>query len=77
MRFTLQTTVDGISSKVLSANLDDLDEHGLVDCDMVNEEAFRAAYSLTERGESLKLITTEMRKWGEGYLTAPENGGSM
>jgi DNA-binding HxlR family transcriptional regulator len=68
----LKDSVDGISSKVLSDSLEDLEEHGLVDRAIVSEKPFRVEYSLTERGRSLESVIEEMREWGEHHLSAPE-----
>ncbi|MFW6003583.1 MAG: winged helix-turn-helix transcriptional regulator [Halanaeroarchaeum sp.] len=67
----LKTAVDGISSKVLSDNLDELEEYTLVDREVVSEKPFRVAYSLTPRGESTKAIIDEMQTWGTENLTEP------
>ncbi|WP_436927976.1 winged helix-turn-helix transcriptional regulator [Halosimplex amylolyticum] len=67
----LQDDVDGISSKVLSDSLDDLEENRLVDRDIVSEKPFRVRYSLTAYGESLEPVIAAMREWGQTYLTEP------
>ncbi|MFD1647747.1 winged helix-turn-helix transcriptional regulator [Haloarchaeobius litoreus] len=67
----LKTNVDGISSKVLSDSLENLEEKGLVDRDIVSEKPFRVQYSLTEHGESLEPVIVSMRDWGLEHLTEP------
>ncbi len=67
----LKTAVDGISSKVLSDSLDDLEENQLVDREIVSDKPFRVKYSLTEYGESLEPVIFAMRDWGLEYLTEP------
>ncbi len=64
----LQDEVDGISSKVLSDSLDDLQEGGVVDRDIVSEKPFRVEYSLTDRGADLEPVVTAMLEWGERHL---------
>ena len=64
----LQEEVDGISSKVLSGSLDDLEQKQLVNREIVNEKPVRVEYSLTEIGESLEPIIYEMRDWGLEHL---------
>ncbi|UPV98847.1 helix-turn-helix transcriptional regulator [Halorussus gelatinilyticus] len=68
----LKDDVDGISSKVLSDSLDDLEEKGLVNRDIVSEKPVRVQYSLTERGASLESLIEEMHDWGAEYLTAAD-----
>ena len=67
----LKTEVGGISSKVLSEVLEDLEEKRLVDREIVNEKPVRVEYSLTELGESLEPVIEEMAAWGENYLIEP------
>lgn len=69
----LKSEVDGISSKVLSDSLEDLDEKTLVNRAIVSEKPFRVEYSLTERGSSLAPIIYAMRDWGLEHLTVPED----
>ena len=71
----LQTDVDGVSSKVLSDSLEDLEEKGLVNRDIVNEKPVRVSYSLTDRGESLQPVIEAMAEWGSEYLAAPADEG--
>ena len=69
----LKAEVDGISSKVLSDSLEDLEEKDLVDRTVVSEKPFRVEYSLTERGESLEEVIVAMRDWGQEHLVPAEN----
>jgi len=74
----LKAEVDGISSKVLSDSLEDLEEKELVDREIVSEKPFRVEYSLTERGESLEEVIVAMRDWGQEHLVeAPDRESSI
>jgi DNA-binding HxlR family transcriptional regulator len=64
----LKEEVDGISSKVLSDSLSDLEEATLVDREIVNEKPFRVEYSLTDRGQDLEDVIFAMQDWGEKHL---------
>ncbi len=66
----LKAEVGGISSKVLSDVLDDLEKKQLVDREIVSEKPVRVEYSLTEHGESLEPVIQEMARWGREHLTA-------
>lgn len=68
----LKDDVGGISSKVLSDSLDDLEEKQLVNREIVSEKPVRVEYSLTDRGESLKALIYEMRDWGMEHLTGAD-----
>lgn len=68
----LKDEVDGISSKVLSDSLEDLEGKTLVDREIISEKPFRVEYSLTERGESLEPVIIAMRDWGQEHLAPAE-----
>jgi DNA-binding HxlR family transcriptional regulator len=69
----LKENVDGISSKVLSDSLEDLQESGLVVREVISEQPFRVQYSLTERGSSLEPVIDAMAEWGQTHLTEPDD----
>lgn len=72
----LKEEVDGISSKVLSESLEDLEEKRIVDRAIVSEKPFRVEYSLTELGESLEPVIVELRDWGLEHLEIAESEDS-
>jgi DNA-binding HxlR family transcriptional regulator len=72
----LKEEVDGISSKVLSDSLEDLEEKRLVDRTIVSEKPFRVEYSLTEHGNSLEDVIVAMRDWGQTHLAPAEDSES-
>ncbi|APW99482.1 transcriptional regulator [Halobiforma lacisalsi AJ5] len=74
----LQDEVGGISSKVLSEVLDDLEEKRLVDREIVNEKPVRVEYSLTDLGKSLEPVIEAMTEWGKEHLSeASDRDGSI
>ena len=72
----LKTNVDGISSKVLSDSLDDLEEKQLVDREIISEKPVRVQYSLTDHGHSLEPVIFAMRDWGLEHITEPADRSS-
>ena len=64
----LKKAVDGISSKVLSDSLSDLEEATLVEREIISEKPFRVEYSLTERGADLEPVIAAMAEWGQRHL---------
>ncbi|GGL30489.1 HxlR family transcriptional regulator [Halarchaeum grantii] len=72
----LQEQVDGISSKVLSESLDDLEEKGLLDREVIEEKPVRVRYSLTETGESLETVVRALAEWGDEHLEPAEDGST-
>ncbi|MBX0286382.1 winged helix-turn-helix transcriptional regulator [Haloarcula salinisoli] len=61
--------IDGISDKVLSEALDDLQEAGLVVRDVVEDKPVRVNYSLTPAGRDLEPIIEELLEWSHEHLT--------
>lgn len=63
----LKKSIGSVSQKVLTAQLRDMEEDGLVNRKVYAEVPPRVEYALTELGQSLKPILDAMRNWGEGY----------
>ena len=63
----LKNSLTGISQKVLTQHLRAMEETGLISRKVYAEVPPRVEYSLTEVGESLKLIHDAMWQWGEAY----------
>lgn len=68
----LKKSVGGISQKVLTANLRDMEESCLLTQTVYAEVPPRVEYTLTELGKSLKPILSAMESWGKGYQTSHE-----
>ena len=63
----LMRSVTGISQKVLTSNLRDMEKAGLVSREIFPEVPPRVEYSLTETGLSLQPILDSMVAWGTAY----------
>lgn len=63
----LKRSVGNVSQKVLTAQLRDMEESGLVSRKVYAEVPPRVEYTLTELGSSLKPILDAMQSWGEEY----------
>lgn len=63
----LKKSVGNVSQKVLTSQLRDMEESGLVNRKVYAEVPPRVEYSLTELGKSLNPILDAMKCWGEGY----------
>ena len=63
----LKKSIGSVSQKVLTAQLRDMEEKGLVHRRVYAEVPPRVEYSLTDLGKSLKPILDAMWTWGEGY----------
>ena len=69
----LKKSIGSISQKVLTAQLRDMEEKGLVQRTVYAEVPPRVEYTLTETGYSLKPVLDAMREWGEQYKETAEN----
>ena len=63
----LKKSIGSVSQKVLTAQLRDMEEKGLVNRKVYAEVPPRVEYSLTDLGRSLKPILDAMWDWGEQY----------
>ena len=63
----LKKSVGNVSQKVLTAQLRDMENNGLISRKVYAEVPPKVEYSLTELGESLKPILDAMQNWGEGF----------
>ena len=63
----LKKSVYGISQKVLTAHLREMESDGLVNRKIYAQIPPRVDYSLTETGWSLKPVLDKMAEWGKNY----------
>lgn len=60
--------ISGITQKVLTGQLRELEADGLIDREVYRETPPRVEYSLTPQGETLNTITELMCDWGKAKL---------
>jgi len=63
----LKKLVHGISQKVLTAHLREMESDGLVNRKIYAQIPPCVEYSLTETGWSLKPVLDKMAEWGKNY----------
>lgn len=63
----LRRAIPGISQKVLSSNLKEMEAAGLVSREVIPETPVRTEYSLSELGQTLMPVIDSMVKWGTAY----------
>ncbi|WP_227767930.1 winged helix-turn-helix transcriptional regulator [Zhaonella formicivorans] len=63
----LHRGIKGISQKMLTQHLREMERDGLVNRKVFAEIPPRVEYSLTETGQSLKPILEAMHEWGSRY----------
>ena len=63
----LKKSIGNVTQKVLTAQLRDTEDKGLVNRKVYAEVPPRVEYSLTDLGKSLKPVLDAMWDWGENY----------
>ena len=63
----LKKSIGSVSQKVLTSQLRDMEDKGLVSRKVYAEVPPRVEYTLTETGYSLKPILDAMANWGTEY----------
>lgn len=63
----LKKSIGGVSQKVLTAQLRQMEDSGLLTRTVYPEVPPRVEYALTELGLSLKPVLDAMQLWGERY----------
>ena len=65
--------VDGIGSKMLSKELQDMEMNHLVMRSVLNTKPVTVEYEITDYGKTLEPIIDEIAKWGIAYRNALYN----
>lgn len=63
----LHKDLDGISQKVLTDNLRQMESDGIITRTVYAEVPPKVEYALSELGESMRPILTAMQEWGTSY----------
>ena len=63
----LKKSLNGVSQKLLTANLRSLEEKGIIEREVFPEVPPRVEYRLTDLGKTLDPIIKSMHDWGEFY----------
>jgi DNA-binding HxlR family transcriptional regulator len=71
----LHRALPNITQKMLTQQLREMEDDGIVHREIFPQVPPRVDYSLTELGESLKPIFDIMHEWGVKQQTAGKNGG--
>lgn len=64
---TIEATI-GISGRVLSERLKDLEKQGIVKRHVYDETPVRIEYALSEKGMALKPVLESIQKWADDWL---------
>ena len=67
-RFSTIETSIGITGRVLSDRLKELENQGIVNREVYAETPVRIEYSLTDKGFSLEPLLREIEKWSQDWI---------
>ena len=59
---------EGIATNILTERLKRLEEHGIIEKRPYTKTPVRYEYTLTRRGEDLRLLLMEMIRWGNTHI---------
>ncbi|RFA34329.1 ArsR family transcriptional regulator [Virgibacillus dokdonensis] len=63
----LRRFIPGITQRMLSLQLSELEQDGVISRTVFPEVPPRVEYAMTEFGTTLEPIITQMKKWGDQY----------
>src|SRR5689334_15933487 len=66
---TLRDAIPGITDRMLSERLQELEDEGLVDRVVVPETPVRVEYSLTRKGKGLAEAVQSLANWAEKHVS--------
>lgn len=69
-RFCSLESSIGVSGRVLSERLKDLENEGIVKREVFPETPVRIEYSLTDKGVALEPLMRDIEKWSQTWLQA-------
>ncbi|MEK3992091.1 winged helix-turn-helix transcriptional regulator [Robertmurraya sp. FSL R5-0851] len=67
-RFCSLESSIGVSGRVLSERLKDLENEGIVKREVFPETPVRIEYSLTDKGVALEPLMRDIEKWSQAWL---------
>lgn len=68
----IASTVPGLSDRLLSERLKELEGEGVVSRTVYPETPVRIEYDLTEKGRSLAPVINSISEWAEAWLPEPD-----
>src|SRR5436190_23947246 len=69
----LTATVEGLSDRVLSDRLRELEVEGVVERTVYPQIPVRVEYKLTEKGRALEPVVLAIRQWADKWVPSPDS----
>ncbi len=73
----MQRTIEGISKQMLTSQLRELEDDGIIERKIFAEIPPRVEYSISELGKSLMPIIDQMGQWGEIQINKSKKKSSL
>ncbi|HEX2054346.1 MAG TPA: helix-turn-helix domain-containing protein [Actinomycetota bacterium] len=67
----IRASIDGITDRVLSKRLKDLETEGILTREVFSDTPVRIEYHLTEKGRALSSVVDAMTEWADEWLQPP------
>ena len=71
----IATYVDGISDRLLSERLQELEHEGIVERRVSSERPVTVAYSFTDKGCDLRGVLEAVQEWADRWVPEEEKAG--
>jgi DNA-binding HxlR family transcriptional regulator len=68
----MTAAVEGLSDRVLSDRLRELEQEGVVERIVYPQIPVRVEYHLTDKGHALKPVDEAIHHWAEAWITLPD-----
>ncbi len=68
----LTSTVEGLSDRVLSDRLREMESAGIIERVVYPQIPVRVEYRLTEKGQALKPVVDTIHTWAEHWIELPQ-----
>jgi DNA-binding HxlR family transcriptional regulator len=68
----MTATVEGLSDRVLSDRLRELESEGVIERTVYPQIPVRVEYRLTEKGRDLKPVVQAIHDWAEKWISLPD-----
>lgn len=73
---TLRAAVPGITDRMLSERLQELEQEGIVQRTVVPETPVRVEYALTKKGRELAAAIEAIAGWAERWIAPPDSAAN-
>lgn len=73
----IRDTIPGMSDRMLSQRLKQLEREGVVTREVVPDTPVQVVYHLTDKGRELEAAVTALADWAETWVEAPDDAEDL